>query len=134
MRALDEEEERQRQQGNTALQCLAESLLTSGHHWDAEFFWKFVGNLGETQQSVLHLLVSRVRITDEELRTTLGLENNKQLAGVLSGISKQAAALGIPARVVYTIDKEFKSGEVTKTYVIAVDFLRIATEMNWEAE
>jgi hypothetical protein len=53
------------------------------------------------------------------------------LAGVLSGISKQAGANNISARSVFNIENESKSGEVTKTYVVSLDFLRIANEMNW---
>jgi hypothetical protein len=134
IRILNEEDQRLRQQGHTPLSRLAETLLTTGHHWDGQLFWKFVDNLGEAQKKVLGLLVHKGRMTDEEVRTILGLDNNQQLAGVLSGISKQAAALNISAREVYTINKEFESREVTKTYVIAADFQRIATEMNWSVE
>jgi hypothetical protein len=62
------------------------------------------------------------------------LETNKQLAGVLSGISKQAAAHDIPARAVYKIERESKSGALTKTYLAALEFLQIANQMNWPDE
>jgi len=134
IRILNEEEERLRQQGQTPLHRLAGNLLGAGRLWDGQLFWKFVDNLGEAQKKVLGSLVRRNRMTDEELRIILRLDSNQQLAGVLSGISKQAAALNISAREVYTIDKEFESREVTKTYVIAADFLKIATDMNWPVE
>lgn len=103
-------------------------------HWTRDSFWEFIENLGELQERTLALLVEKKRVTDEELRKTLKLDNNQQLAGVLSGISKQAGAQNVPARAVYTIENESKSGEITKTYVVSAGFLRIALEMNWEGQ
>jgi hypothetical protein len=102
--------------------------------WKRETFWQFIESLGGQQKLILNLLVERKRITDDQLREAVKVDSNQQLAGILSGISKQAGAQNIPARAVYTIENESKSGLVTKTYVIAVDFLRIAREMNWEGE
>ena len=66
-----------------------------------------------------------------QLRHAVGVETNQQLAGILSGLSKQAAACHLPAREVFTIENESKSGETTKTYVIARHFLETATANNW---
>jgi hypothetical protein len=101
--------------------------------WNRTSFWTFLESLGEPQKRVLTLLVQKRRVTDEELREVLQVESNMQLAGILSGISKQAGAHNLPARAIFTIENERKSGQVTKTYVVALDFLRIATEMNWLA-
>jgi hypothetical protein len=133
IQTLNDEEERLRQQGRTPLHHLA-SLLAGGGHWDGQLFVRFIDALGGAQVRLLSLLVRRGSLTDQEMRTELALEDNKQLAGVLSGISKQAAALNIPARDVFTINKEFQAREFTKSYTVAVDFLRIATEMNWPTE
>ena len=84
-------------------------------------------------KGVLSQLTSKRSLSDEELRQFLHLDNNKQLAGVMSGISKQAAACNVPAGAVYKIDNESRSGDVTKTYVISLDFLQIANE-NWPDE
>ena len=73
-------------------------------------------------------------VSAEELRKVLKLDGNQALAGVLSGISKQAGSLNIPARSVYTVEDERRSGELHKTYVAANDFLRIANDMNWPEE
>jgi hypothetical protein len=99
--------------------------------WNRTSFWTFLESLGEPQKRVLTLLVQKRRLKDEELREALHLDSNTQLAGVLSGISKQAGAHNLPARAVFTIENEAKGGQVTKSYVVALDFLRIATEMNW---
>jgi hypothetical protein len=100
-------------------------------HWTRESFWKFIENVGEQQQSILSLLVQKRKASAEEMRKILNVDSNQKLAGILSGISKRAGAQNIPARAVYTIENESKNGEMTKTYVAAMDFLRIATEMNW---
>jgi hypothetical protein len=102
--------------------------------WSRTSFWKFMDSLGEAQTHILRLLVKKHRISDEELRKALKLDSNQALAGVLSGISKQAGALNIPARAVYTVEDERKGGELTKTYAVAFDFLGMAREMNWTGE
>jgi hypothetical protein len=105
---------------------------TVGDVWNNRLFWKFVDSLGERQKEVLQVLRSTSKISDADLRKALGVQSNQQLAGILSGISKQAAALDIPARSVYKIENEFKSGETQKFYKIAGEFRWIATRNNWE--
>jgi hypothetical protein len=99
--------------------------------WDAQLFWKFVESLGQPQRQVLKLLLEHGTVEAELLRDALSMKSNQQLAGVLSGISKQAAAIGIPARAVFKIENESSSGEITKSYVVAQDFVAIAKESNW---
>ena len=121
-----------RQSKSAPFAALIKMLDTSEtSYWTRQSFWKFIENVGEPQKTILSLLVQKRKASDEELRKLLRLDSNKNLAGVLSGISKRAGAHDIPARAVYTIENESKNGEVTKTYVVAMGFLRIATEMNW---
>jgi hypothetical protein len=108
--------------------------MTVTSPWTRESFWQFMESLGESQKHVLAVLVAQKKATDEELRKALKLENNQALAGVLSGISKQAGALNVPARAVYSIQDERKGGELSKTYAIASEFLAIANEMNWTGD
>jgi hypothetical protein len=114
-----------------AIASVLASSKTTPSPWTGSRFWEFLGSLGDSQKRILSELVRKRALRDEELRQLLGLEDNQQLAGVLSGISKQAGAHHIPARCVYGIQNETRAGEVTKTYVVAPDFLRIASEMNW---
>ena len=102
--------------------------------WTNQTFREFAKVLRKTQEQALEFLLRKKRITDEEWRKALGLDSNQQLAGVLSGISKKAVSLGIPARSIFLIENESKSGEMTKTYVVALEFLAIASENNWLAE
>jgi hypothetical protein len=75
--------------------------------------------------------VTRRRVTDEELRRALNVSGNQALAGVLSGISKQAAALNIPARAIFGFENLRNAGKRRSTYTVADKFLQIATDMNW---
>jgi hypothetical protein len=99
--------------------------------WTPEVFHSFIDRLGEPQQAALALLVTFRHVTDEELRRCLDVSGNQALAGVLSGISKQAAALGIPARTIFGFENLRNAGKRRSTYTIAEKFLQIATEMNW---
>jgi hypothetical protein len=99
--------------------------------WNGGRFTAFIESLGETQVNLLNWLIRAERLSDEDLRSLLGIETNQQLAGVLSGISKQAAARDIPARAVFRIDHEYKSGKTTKYYMPSPEFVRIAADSNW---
>jgi len=102
--------------------------------WTREGFWKFIDSLGSPQKRIVALLVEHRHMRDEELREAVKVSTNLELGGILSGISKQAAAHNVPARAVFTIQNESKGGEMTKTYAVALEFLRLATEMNWPTE
>ena len=94
-------------------------------------FSDFVQAIGSSQTTVLAWLLQHTRATDATLRQAVGVASNKQLAGILSGVSKQAAACHLSAREVFTIENESKAGETTKTYVIARHFRAMVTANNW---
>lgn len=99
--------------------------------WTPERFISLIDHLGKPQQAALALLVSKRQVTDQELRTHLKVSGNQALAGVLSGISKQAASLGIPARAIFGFENLRSDGKRRSTYTVAEKFLQIATDMNW---
>jgi hypothetical protein len=99
--------------------------------WTHEVFLTFIARLGKPQKSALALLVTHKRLTDVELRESLNATNNQALAGVLSGISKQAAALNIDARDIFTFENLRNGGKRRSTYAISDKFSEIASRMNW---
>ena len=105
--------------------------LVDRNPWTHRVFFDFITAVGDSQRRVLALLVRQTRATDSQLREAVGVSTNQQLAGVLSGVSKQAAAFDLPARAVFTIENESKSGETTKTYVVSKHFLATANTNNW---
>jgi hypothetical protein len=117
-----------------AIASVSDAEKRERNPWNGDLFWKFIESLGDSQKLILSKLILKRSLKDKELRNLVGVKDNKQLAGVMSGISKQAAAHNIPARAVFKIENESKAGEVTKTYVVSLDFLRIANEMNWPDE
>jgi len=97
--------------------------------WTPEKFLNFIDRLGSPQKVILAALVTRHRVTDEELRKLLKVSSNQALAGVLSGISKQAAALGIPARDIFEFENFRNAGKRRSVYTVADKFLLIANDM-----
>ena len=100
--------------------------------WDAVIFVRFIERLGDVQKLILEFLIIRNTATDQELRTVAGVGDNLALAGVLSGISKQALAQSIPPRAVFWV-KNLRSGgnRAGSRYHLAEAFLQIAREMDW---
>jgi hypothetical protein len=102
-----------------------------GAPWTPELFFSFIDRLGKTQREALALLVSFRHVTDEEFRASIKVSGNQALAGVLSGISKQAAALGIHARDVFSFENLRNAGKRRSNYKIAPKFFEIAEKANW---
>jgi hypothetical protein len=96
-----------------------------------ERFLRFIERLGTTQRKAVSLLVTRQRVTDEELRDALSVSGNQALAGVLIGVSRHATALGIPARAIFSFENFRQAGKRRSTYSVSDKFLQIATGMNW---
>lgn len=99
--------------------------------WTAELFNRFINRLAEPQRAALSFLVTRRTVTDEEFRKELGLSSNQALAGTLSGISKQAAALNIPARAVFALENIRYSGKRKNRYTAAEKLVRICSKLGW---
>jgi hypothetical protein len=103
----------------------------TGTTWTPELFVSFLDRLGKTQKDALALLVSFRHVTDDEMRASLKVSGNQALAGVLSGISKQAAALGISARDIFSFENLRNAGKRRSNYKVANKFFEVATQMNW---
>jgi hypothetical protein len=101
--------------------------------WTPELFEAFLRRLGDSQKTALAVLVTHQYVTDEHLRKELGVSGNQALAGVLSGISKQAAALGFSARNVFNFENFRKVGRRRSLYRVAEEFAEITAKMNWPA-
>ncbi len=84
---------------------------------------KLVRSLKDGQRQLIRLLADSVEpVTDETLRVELKLDDNKALAGVLSGISKRTKAAGLEPIIVKTSHRN-GSGERQYEYRIAPSLL-----------
>lgn len=99
--------------------------------WTPELFVSFIDRLGKVQREALGLLVSSGHVSDQELRACIKVTGNQALGGMLSGISKQAAALGIEARHVFSFENFRNADRRRSTYTVAPGFREIAGRMNW---
>jgi hypothetical protein len=126
-----EEDKEERGRSSSPLELVLRSMVGAENPWTRQGFWNFLDKLGDAQKRVLVLLVRKGKATDAELRKVADVQSNLELGGILTAISKQAAAINVPARAVFTIETETASGENKKKYAIAMDFLRMASEMNW---
>ena len=100
--------------------------------WTADLFEQFTGRLSATQERALAMMLAfRSGVPDEALRSALGTTTNQALAGVLSGISKQAQAIGIPRRAVFTSFNSRSRGKRSNTYCVEDEFRETASELSW---
>lgn len=110
---------------------MAAAAATDQFEWTPELFGQYMDRLGEPQKAVLALIVEGRSVSDRFLREMLNISGNQSLAGTLSGISKQAAALSIPPRAVFTFENRRKAGKRQSVYYIADGFRKITGEMEW---
>jgi hypothetical protein len=96
------------------------SLFDNPKHGSARIL---VRELAEQPRNLLRLLAEKGKMTDAEIRELLGLQNNKALAGVLTGISKRAKKAGINKAIVEKVSKRNGTGERRYLYSIGSQFL-----------
>ena len=101
------------------------------YNWTQERFDNLLSRLGEDQKRVLALLTTRNSISDAELRDALRVSDNQALAGVLSGISKQAISLYIPPRAIFKFENFRSGGKRRSEYLIVDEFRKFASDMKW---
>ena len=105
---------------------ISASTSEEGMVWTPELFRRFMERLGESQITALTLLAQHRYVSDELLRTQLGVEDNQALAGILSGISKQAIALGMSPRSVFSFENLRKTGKRSSIYSVPNSLREIA--------
>jgi hypothetical protein len=112
-------------------QALVSAYDESKFSWTRDRFISLIDRLGEPQKMALALLVAKRSITDAEMRDALKVTGNQALAGVLSGISKQAIALYIPPRAIFDFENFRAGGKRRSEYLVVDEFRKIAADVNW---
>src|SRR5271170_6483091 len=89
-----------------------------------------VGLLNSDQRKFLKALVDNpYPQTDASLRQEIGIEGNKALGGMLSGISKSAKKLGIEIDTVWTSERKKIGDGLMREFRVAPEFRDIAGEI-----
>lgn len=100
--------------------------------WTTERFRSFIRLLyGNTEKLVKALVEQPEGRTDEFLRTLLGLNDNRALAGVTAGVTKNAKIFGMTGTDVFT--SEWNAGDEKGNYLyrIVPSFLLACHENGW---
>jgi len=128
---LDEKISRSRAFMNNAQNEFNAYLEGDKYTWTQDRFNRFLSRLGEGQKLALALLTTKSSVTDAELRDALSVSDNQALAGVLSGISKQAISLYIPPRAIFKFENFRSGGKRRSDYLVVDEFRQIAKEVGW---
>src|SRR5437763_5914755 len=74
--------------------------------WTTHRFQSFIGQLRERQRTFLsHVVSNPDGVTDASLRQVLGLNTNKGMGPILTGISRRAKKLGFSLEDIITSEK-----------------------------
>jgi hypothetical protein len=93
-------------------------------------YHEFVGYLDKRKKELLRLLVDNPHgKTDDSIRKALDIEDNKELGGIMSGISKLAKRAGLSLEDVLTSQKVKIGNESMREYKASATFRSMATEI-----
>src|SRR5271156_636600 len=102
----------QRLQGEASQFPTATALHPQPHtSWTPDLYQRLLARIGPLQRKALDVMLDKRTVTGEYLCEQVGVEGTQALAGVLSSISRQAAALGVSARSIFTIEVSRRGGD-----------------------
>jgi len=102
--------------------------------WSLDDFEQFTGKLQYGPKRIVAFLLERDSATDTELRESLSFQNNRALAGTLSGVTKVASSLGLRSDQVYTQATKYEKGKPVRKYKISPAFKNAAQRSDWPSE
>jgi hypothetical protein len=100
-------------------------------HWPTDVALGFVESLGEQQWKFLAALSQGASVPSEDMVKALGLDSEIALAGVLSGLSKQAKKMNVNPHNIYYVDVEWTGKTKQRYFRMMSDFLDAINELNW---
>lgn len=100
-------------------------------HWPVDTALEFLESLGEKQRKFLSILAEGSSVPSETVIRILGLDSEIALAGVLSGLSKQAKKMKVNPHNIYFVDVSWSGKTKTRYFRMMRDFLEAITELNW---
>jgi hypothetical protein len=110
--------------------------LSEENVWTPDVFTEFIESTGTLGQAFIKYLLKRPRvlIPSSEIAKALKLKREIELAGVLSGLSKQLKKLHLRPHQLYFVDVCWNGKEKERSFAIDAGFEVAATEIGWPEE
>jgi hypothetical protein len=100
-------------------------------HWPVDVALEFVQSLGELQRKFLGTLSQGASVSSEAIVKALGLDSEIALAGVLSGLSKQAKKMNVNPHNIYYVNVDWVGKTKERYFRLMRDFHEALIELNW---
>lgn len=100
-------------------------------HWPADVALEFLESLGQLQKKFLAALSQGGSVPSDAIVRTLGLDSEIALAGVISGLSKQAKKANVNPHNIYFVDVEWTGKNKERYFRMMNDFREALLELNW---
>lgn len=100
-------------------------------HWPVDVALDFINGMGEMQKKFLAILADGASIPSDTMVDALRLDSEIALAGVLSGLSKQAKKMKVNPHNIYYVEVEWAGKKKERYFRLMSDFRDALTELNW---
>jgi hypothetical protein len=110
--------------------------LNEENVWTPDIFTEFVESIGTLGEAFIKCLLKQPEVftPSSEIIKALRLKKEIELAGVLSGLSKQLKKLGLRPHQLYFVDVYWDGKKKERSIAIDRGFEVAATEMGWPEE
>lgn len=99
--------------------------------WSADVTMEFLEGLGEMQKAFLSVLVQGSNVSSKKMVEALRLKSEVALAGVISGLSKQARKMNINPHDLYVVEVEWTSEGKDRSFRMLEGFRESLIELGW---
>jgi hypothetical protein len=121
-------EQQDREAGTTSFGFLSAFLPRM---WNPDEALELVEGLGELQKEFLAKLMAGASLPSEMLYLSMKLDSEVALAGVISGLSKQARKMGHNSRELYEVQVEWTGKTKERFFRIQPGFKMALDEIGW---
>ena len=99
--------------------------------WSADVTMEFLSGLGEMQAGFLSALAGAGNVPSQTIVEALRLDSEIALAGVLSGLSKQAKKTNINPHDLYVVETQWNGKKRERSFRLSEDFRDSLIEVGW---
>jgi hypothetical protein len=99
--------------------------------WTHDAVMELLQTMGVQQHLFLRELIKKGKLTSDQVRRALHLDSEVALAGVISGLSKQAKKAGFAPSDLYSVAVSWSGKDKTRTFELEPQFESTAKELGW---